>query len=401
MDLTSEAAYWPLKNGLPTTFPSLQGDLHCEIAVLGAGITGALVANALTAAGMDVIVVDKREAVHGSTSASTGLLQYEIDASLVDLAQRHGESTAVRAYQLCAGAIDRIASLTGELDDHCGFARHPSCYLASRSKDLKSLREEYDLRRKHGFDVQFLTSAQVSERFDFEAPGALWTEQAAQVDSYRMTYQLLDRARSRGARIFDRTEVTEISTRQPGWLLATASGASISAQRLVVATGYEAVKLLPRKLVRLHSTYALASQPLDHFNGWPEKCLLWETARPYFYVRSTEDGRAVVGGEDEKFRSPTVRDALIPRKAKRLTERFREMFPQIPFEVEYAWAGTFAETPDGLPYIGCLPDVPDAVFALGYGGNGITYSMLAADLISAHFRGEPAEDMTIFRFFRD
>ncbi len=401
LDLTSEVAFWPLKNGLPAAYPALSDDVRCEIAVLGAGITGALVADRLTAGGRDVVLLDKREVVHGSTSASTGLLQYEVDTSLADLAKRLGEADAARAYRLSAAAIDRLDELTAELPDRCGFERRPSCYLASRPRDANSLREEFELRRKHGFEVEFLTEEQIADRFDFDAPAAIWSRNAAQVDAYRLAYQLLGRAVARGTRIFDRTEVVEMEPQGSGWKLISNAGHSVVADELVVATGYEAVKLLPRKLVRLHSTFALASQPLDDFAGWPDRCLLWETARPYFYARTTDDGRAVIGGEDEKFRSPVARDALIPRKTDRLLQRFRKLFPRIPIQAEYAWAGTFAETLDGLPYIGGLPELPHAWFALGYGGNGITFSMLAADLIAAAIDGRPGDELALFRFHRD
>lgn len=117
---------------------------------------------------------------------------------------------------------------------------------------------------------------------------------------------------------------------------------------------------------------AAISEPLESFDGWWEQCLLWETARPYFYMRTTADGRALVGGEDDPFRNPERRDRLVPKKTEKLAARFREMFPRIDFEVAFAWAGTFGETKDGLAYIGAVPELPHCLFALGFGGNGIT-----------------------------
>ena len=194
--------------------------------------------------------------------------------------------------------------------------------------------------------------------------------------------------------------MVEFENDNQGWQLTTERGGIVSADWLILATGYEATRLLPRKIVRLHSSFAIASQPLESSAGWPEQCLLWETARPYCYVRTTDDGRAIVGGEDEKFRSPALRDALIERKSVKLQARFQAMFPNIPFEAEYAWAGTFGETKDGLPYIGSVPEIPHAIFALGYGGNGITYSVVAARMISDMARGIANEDSALFGFGR-
>lgn len=83
MDLVSPRPFWPLKNGLLSVYPSLKNNATCDVAVLGGGITGAFAAEALTAAGLDVVVLDKRDVGTGSTSASTALLQYKLDTSRV------------------------------------------------------------------------------------------------------------------------------------------------------------------------------------------------------------------------------------------------------------------------------------------------------------------------------
>src|SRR6185295_11407052 len=99
MTLRSDGSYW-LSLGAPAIeAPPLMGNETCEIAILGGGITGALLADRLTSEGVDVVLVDKRELGVGSTAASTGLLQYEVDTPLVELISRVGEGHAVHAYQ--------------------------------------------------------------------------------------------------------------------------------------------------------------------------------------------------------------------------------------------------------------------------------------------------------------
>ena len=75
------------------------------------------------------------------------------------------------------------------------------------------------------------------------------------------------------------------------------------------------------------------------------------------------------------------RDRLVIKKTGLLATRFGEMFPAIEFEVAYRWAGTFGETKDGLAFIGQIRQMPRCYFALGFGGNGITYSVIAAEII--------------------
>ena len=100
---------------------------------------------------------------------------------------------------------------------------------------------------------------------------------------------------------------------------------------------YEAQDFLPKRVVKLKSTYALASEPLTEFPGWWDRCLIWETARPYLYLRTTSDSRAFVGREDDPFRNPTRRDNLVRKRTDQLAIRFGEMFPAIDLEVAYRW----------------------------------------------------------------
>ena len=401
MDLTSGYPFWPVRDGLLHTYPRLDHDATCDVAIIGGGITGALVAHHLVAEGLDALVLDRREIGWGSTAASTSLLQYEIDVPLADLSKLRGARDAERAYLACRDAIDKLERLASLLPDHTGFQRKKSLYLATRKRDRKALRTELDLRRAIGLRVDWLDEADIAERFAFRRPAALLSHDAAQVDAFALTHALLHDASGRGLRVFDRTNVAAVDAATGGVTLRTADGCSVRARRLVFASGYETHDFLKQKVARLISTYALASEPVASFEGWGEdRCVIWEHAHPYLYLRTTDDGRVIVGGEDEDFRDPARRDRLLPKKTARLAERFRELFPDIAFEVAFSWAGTFGETEDGLAYIGEHPDWPSAYFALGYGGNGITYSLLAAEIIRDAMLGRPNDDADLFRFDR-
>jgi glycine/D-amino acid oxidase-like deaminating enzyme len=91
---------------------------------------------------------------------------------------------------------------------------------------------------------------------------------------------------------------------------------------------------------------------------------------------------------------------VLPRKAKSLERTFTKLFPAIKFKTDFQWSGTFASTKDGLPYIGSIRQHPHTYFALGFGGNGITFSAIAAVIIKDMLKGEKNKDAVIFKFDR-
>jgi glycine/D-amino acid oxidase-like deaminating enzyme len=400
MNLTSTHPFWSVNNGLPADYPSLQRDVSCDAVVIGGGITGALAAVYLLEAGVKTLLIDKRDIGTGSTSASTALLQYEIDVPLRELIKKVGPVAATRSYELCREAIGKLERLTTRLKINCGFERKPSLFLARYKSEIPDLREEFQLRRKMGIRLEYYDAAAIRKRFAFTRPAALFSKDGGQVDPHRLTHGLLGAGQRAGLEVCDRTEMRRMEQTRRGVRIATKNGFQITARRAVIAAGFESKALLKGEAGTLKSTYALISEPLPKIPDWHQQCLIWESGSPYLYLRTTAEGRVIVGGEDEDFVNAKCRDALISQKTRTLVKKFGRLFPDQPLEVAYAWAGTFGETKAGLAYIGVHPRFPHACFALGYGGNGITFSLIAAEVIRDGFLGKKNPDAHIFRFGR-
>lgn len=400
MDLHSETPFWLIKNGLLQPYHSLQKNIKTDVAIIGAGITGALVGYHLAKAGVNVALFDRRHAGMGSTSASTALLQYEIDTHLTQLTEWFGEDKAARSYQLCLEAIYKLQNIGKELQITNGFELKPSFYYASRKRDVKNLKAEYNLRRKHGIELDYLEQKEIEYLFPFSAPAGLLSKVGGQLDAYQFTYGLLHTVSQLGGNIYNRTPIHDIQYHKNEVVLCTDDQFQIRAKRLVIAAGYESQSFLNQKVEKLNSSYVVVSEPFTHKELWYQNCLIWETARPYLYMRTTADNRIMIGGRDEPFYNPDKRDRLLHKKAHRLEADFRKKFPEIPFKTDFRWAGTFAETKDGLPFIGESPERPLTYFALGFGGNGITFSVVAAEIIRDLFLGKTNKDAAIFAFDR-
>lgn len=401
MDLKSGYPFWAIKNGLMSSFPAAHSEVSCDVVVIGGGITGALIADELAASGLSTTVVEQRDIGWGSTSASTALLQYEIDTHLMNLVKWYGEDEGVKAYQGCSDAIHSLSQLASEVGD-VDFAPQQSLYFASEPEDEPTLHSEFLLRQAHGFKADWLNADAVQARYSLLSSGAILTHHAARIDPYRMTYRLLDRLASRGGQVFDQTTIESITSSDTGVTLRTEDGVKIRCRYLVMAAGYASQGWLKQKVAENRSTYVFITDPLDkEILGPLTQTMMWESARPYLYFRCTGEGRLLVGGEDDDVDVPSRRDNRLERKCHELMSRMAKLFPGFELRPTFSWAGTFAETIDGLPFFGPHEQYgPRVLFAMAYGGNGITYSMIGAKLLRDHIEGNEHPLAKLFSFSR-
>jgi glycine/D-amino acid oxidase-like deaminating enzyme len=401
MDLHTAENFWPIKNGLIQDFPSLQHTLKTDVIVMGAGISGALVADLLCKEGLEVVMLDKRHSGHGSTAASTALLQYEIDTPLRELIKKVGVDHAVRSYKLCLKSIHDLEKLCNKFPHKSDFKLKPSFQFTSKASHLKNHIEEFNLRNLHGISTtEWLDSKEIEEKFGLKKSGGILSSDGAEVDPFKLTHLLIKSHWKKNLKLFDNTKVIHIQHKKRGVVVKTDTGFEIHAKKLVIACGYESQKYLPKKIEVQKSTYAIVSEVINEKNLWYKNALIWETAEPYLYLRKTADHRILIGGKDDDFYNPKKRDAALFYKARKLEEEFHQMFPDIRFKTDYQWAGTFCGTKDGLPYIGSIPERPHTYFALGFGGNGITFSVIASQIIADLIFNRKNEDQVLFSFNR-
>ncbi len=400
MNLKSGAPFWIAKNGLIHSYPRLRDSKTCDVLVVGAGITGALISDHLARAGMSVCVIDQREAGWGSTAASTALLQYEIDTEMQDLCARYGVADGVLAYKACEAAIDSLSVLAKNLDG-IDFQKMQSLYFASRWYHKHRLETEGELRLAHGFKLDVLDRKTLDARFGIDAPIGLLSSVAAEVDPYQLCHKLLKRICSLGGHVHGRTELKRFENVHGGVRAHLESGQTIECKHLVLASGYEAQKWLTQRVARNRSSYALISEPMPGELSALKNMLVWESARPYLYLRRTGDERLIIGGEDDAVDIALKRDLRVENKAKRLVKRVKNLFPKLDLKVAFTWAGTFAETDDGLPFFGAHESLgPRVHFAMAYGGNGITYSLIGAELLRDSLQGKSHPCAKLFSFDR-
>ncbi|WP_274627813.1 NAD(P)/FAD-dependent oxidoreductase [Arvimicrobium flavum] len=396
LDLRTGKPVWAAYRAPSVPFHSLRRDLKTDVLVIGMGISGAMAAEALTAAGCRLVMIDRRGPVRGSTAASTSLVQYEIDQPLTMLAKRIGRDRAGRAWRRARLAVANLNARISELGIPCDLALRPSLYLQGDVLGAEALEIEAEARQAAGLAAAFLSRGRVLEEYGVDR-AAIRSHDNLAVDLRKLTAGLLRKALQRGARAFAPVEATALVHHAGVVEVATAAGPVIRADRVVLATGYELIDVVPAAKHRIISTWAIATGPQPR-KLWPDRAMMWEASDPYLYLRATSDGRIVCGGEDEDFADEEARDALIEEKAASIADKLGALRPGIDSRPQFAWTGSFGTTTTGLPYVGALPRRPRIFAVMGYGGNGIAYSQIASEMVRAWATGNEAPDADLFAF---
>ena len=401
MDLKSNEPFWLVKNGIISSYPSLKTDENCDVLIIGGGITGSLIAHQMIKEGYETILIDKREVANGSTSATTSMLQYEIDVPLYELIEKIGKDGAVESYKACAKSIDDLGKITAEIKSKSGFQKKDSLYFASKKKDLSWLKKEFEARTSAGFEVKWLEGDEIQKKFGLENTyGGILSQQGASIDAFIFAHELLDFNAKKGLKIYDKTAMKSVKYHQNYNEVVTSANHKIKAKKIIYCVGYESKNLIKEDFVQLKSTFAIVSERDESNLKTLNKTLFWNTDEPYLYMRTTDDGRLLLGGGDEDFQNPEKRDEMIGKKETEILKSLKKVLPQYKFYTDFAWAGTFGETKDGLPYIGIHKDFKNSFFVLGFGGNGITFSVTGMEMASAFMKNKEHHLNVFFKFGR-
>ena len=385
-------------------YAPIRGHVTVDVAIVGGGITGAALAWRFADAGVRVALVEAKRVGRGSTAASTALLMQEPDEDLARLARRYGVARARRVWELSRGATRHFVDTIRRLRIRCDLRPCDSVYYPLTPDHAPALQHEYKMRKAAGLGGRWLHEAEARRLIGLDHSVAIRTTGNAQADPYRACLGFIRAAIGRGALVHESSPVNRIDPSSRDVTVVTPHG-RITADRVVIATGYSTpfCKTLAARF-RLLDTYVVGTRPITARErralGLAD-VMLWDTGRPYHYARWTSDRRLLLGGGDRPHRSGKVREHGMAEGIRTVRDYFAARYPALEtIAFEYEWEGLFATTPDGLPYIGPHRHYPRHLFALGYGGNGMTLGFLAARLLVEWYQGRRSTDHDLFAFGR-
>ena len=399
-------SYWLDQfTGRAPRFPPLRGRHDAEVVVIGGGITGCLAGQRLARAGIRVVVLEGERVGRGSTAASTALIMQEPDVDFRDLASRYGDARTRRIWMRSRHSLRGFTSLLKRNRIAASLEATPSVYWTSDPVSAKDLERESSRRRRARLRAKWLSADGLHQLTGISGAGGILTPGNALVDPYRACIGVADSAVDAGARIFEHSPARRVTGGRTGVRVALERG-EVLADWAIIATGYATPEFKPLAgRFRMTTTYVIATPPIaaaTRRRMGLGRVMLWDTEVPYHYARWTPDRRLILGGEDEPRRHVRNRHAALERHATSLTSHLVSLFPVLEgTKPEYAWEGLFATSPDGLPYIGPHRRYPRQLFALGYGGNGMTFGYMAGEILQRYVLEKETEEDRFYGFSRN
>ncbi len=409
-----------LTQKVPKKYPWLSEDRHCDVCVVGGGLTGALCALAAAESERSVVLVTSGEIGFGQTAYMPGSASSDGGRTLTELDKVMSMDDALTLYTLGFEALDDLQNLCGRLDGNIsaksagistGFERRDSVLFTRDSTELELLEREFIARSKKCPDCTFITRKTAANTFAFDMYGGILTKQGgAALDPYLLTHLCLMKSEELGAEIFEHTEASDIETPRNDdgcVIINTSTHRTIYADRLIFAAGGEGIRAMIGRGRRYRTLTAIygPSGPTDTQAGWSGKCLLRTFGRPVTDFVIRPDGSIAASatfGRGITEYIPLIGNGDLLRYDT-LKEKIRHLVPgENDADIRYEYSLGHFGTSDGLPVIGVHGHYKNCIFALCGGGMSPVYSQIAAKAVNAILNENSAQNINLFdpmRFF--
>ncbi|MGQ2999690.1 FAD-binding oxidoreductase [Variovorax sp.] len=350
--------------------PPLAGSRRADVLIVGAGFTGLSAALHLAEAGARVCVLEAHEPGWGASGRNGGQVNPTLKHDPDELVRLYG---AARAEPLI-DAVSRSADLVFELIERHGIDCQPVrkgwLQVAYSPQHIAAMHARAEQWARRGAATQMLDRNEVAARLGTDAFAGGWLDgRAGGIQPLAYTRGLVRAAQAAGASVHGSSAVTSLERRGTQWHATTASGASVVADQVLIATNGYTGGLWPglSRTVLAANSFIVATAPLQ---GAAAHAILpgGETAstsqRLLLYFRKDAQGRLLMGGRGH-FADPAG-----PADFAHLERSLALLYPQLgPLRYQYRWAGRIAVTRDFMPHV--HTPAPGLTIALGYNGRGI------------------------------
>ena len=395
--------YWGAAGGpAPQDGGPVDRDLGVDVAIIGAGFTGLACALFLAREhGIRATVLEANRIGWGCSGRNGG--QGQLASGRLKRSQwleRWGKQTALGLHAEICEAFETFRGLVGQID--CDPQPGGHLCVAHRPEKLAFLRSEARISKDvFGYETEILERGEVHRRYvrDEDAAGAMHEPVGISVHPMKLMHGYVRLARASGARVHPASPVTRWESNGDVHHLHTPGG-RVRARAVAVATGgYTSQSLHPSMRGRIMPilSNSVVTRPMT--KGEKDACnflttqAITDTRTLRFYYRRLPDDRLQLGSRS----SITGADAGNPRHLQLLVDAIHRKFPPLRgIEIEHSWWGWVDVSHDMMPRIWKPVPEQSIYYAVGYGGNGVSYSAQAGRRMAQLVAGRAPPRLPLF-----
>jgi glycine/D-amino acid oxidase-like deaminating enzyme/nitrite reductase/ring-hydroxylating ferredoxin subunit len=360
-------------------------DILFDVIIVGGGITGVSTALYLQESGLKCLVLEAKNLCFGTTGGTTAHINTLLDTPYNVITSNFGKENA----RLVANAADdAVAMIKKNIEKHsidCSFETAAAYLFSQNEQQTKELEDIFTATKDAGLPISYTQQLP----FDTQFEKAVKVTGQAKFHPVRYVHGLAKAFEHAGGVIVQNARVLSVGEGKPIEVKTTTS--TFRGNLVIYATHTPlGINLLHLRL-QPYRSYAMAVTLNDekYFED-----LVYDMYDPYHYYRSQEiDGKKylIVGGFDHKTGATEDTETCFIELEDSIRKQFKidSVFAK--------WSSQFFEPADGLPYIGYLPGSGKKVLvATGFGGNGMTYSHVAALVLTTIIKGSESGYASLF-----
>jgi glycine/D-amino acid oxidase-like deaminating enzyme/nitrite reductase/ring-hydroxylating ferredoxin subunit len=372
---------WSHTSSRPS-FPRLNEDIECDVAVIGGGITGIMTAYVLLEAGVKIAIIDAGQILQSTTSFTTAKVTSQHGMIYNSLLSHFGKEAARLYYEANEEAIRFISDTIQKHNIECQFQREDAYLYADSEEQLNQLRQEWEAYRQLDLPGEWIDELPLQ----IESKGAIVLHNQAHFHPLQYLSALTNYIVEKGGRFYEHTTLEDYAEEQDDGniILKTADGYKVACKYAVSASHFPFFDGGGLYFTRLHAerSYVIAIKPQKTYpGGMYINC--GEPKRSIRPAMLNESEVLLVGGESHRT---GTNDCTIERYEK-LEQFARDNLgvEQIP----YRWSTQDLITIDEVPYIGNVTsNHPRVYVATGFAKWGMTTSVVSATLIADLIAGK-------------
>lgn len=378
-----EQSFWFREIPDEKKFPSLEGNLRVEVAVLGGGIAGVSSAYHLTQAGKKVALLEMGNLITGDSGYTTAFVTHFLDSV----------PATINAWQAGEAGIKLIREVITKEKIVCDW-RDVTGIGFTMKDSVDEFRRDIEFFRKADSQIEYLEDDAATHAVGVPVKAAYQKKGEGQYHIRKFLSRLARIAVDRGAKIFEESEVLELHTGAT-ITLKTEKGV-VMADSLVVAAGPPPPQFFPKIFGMLTSAITFVIQARYSGRLPFARALFWDDLEPYHYFRWVNENELILGGEDRYLKEKSSGNPH-----DNLKSWLETMSQGFPFEVVNKWQGSLFYTKDSLPYMSAHPDYGNnVIFLTGWAGNGMTHGFLSGHIAADLLQQKENQFQSIFSFNR-